>query len=293
MKEILVIIVTYNGMKWVDRCLGSILRSTIPVDVYVVDNQSTDGTSSYIRENFKEAMLIECQANLGFGKANNKGIRYAIEKGYKYVYLLNQDAWLLEDTLERMVKVSERNPQYGLLSPLQMNNMDTLDHNFQLCCSKKLIADAILKKDLDDVYETEYTMAAHWFIPVSVLKNVGLFSPSFPHYGEDHNYVHRVRYAGLKIGIVPQTKAIHDRLYRKTPKKVLLRQIYLKEVVNISNPFLSPYKQSVVGPYNILRRSCRTDALVGVINAVKFLLNTPFYIKNRKISISSKFLDVE
>lgn len=293
MENILVVIVTYNGIKWVEKCLSSVEHSSVPADIYVVDNKSTDDTVPYIKKKFKGVTLIDSQENLGFGRANNLGMKYALEKRYRYVYLLNQDAWLMENTLEKLVEVSKKNPQYGILSPLQINNTETLDHNFQLCCSKRLVSDAIMKRPLDEVYETDYTMAAHWFIPVEALRKVGLFSPSFPHYGEDHDYANRVRYAGLKIGIVPQTKAIHDRLYRKTPKKVLLRQIYLEEVANISNPFLSPYKQSVVGPYNILRRSCRTDALVGVINAVKFLLNTPFYIKNRKISISSKFLDVE
>lgn len=280
-------------MKWVDRCLGSVVQSSIPADLFVVDNKSADGTASYIKEHFEGITLVESKENLGFGRANNLGMKYALEKGYKYVYLLNQDAWLMEDTLEFLRGVSMRHPQYGCLSPLQMNNVETLDHNFQLCCSRRMVSDALVGKGMDDVYETDYTMAAHWFILAEALQRVGLFSLSFPHYGEDHDYANRMRYAGFKMGIVPQAKAVHDRLHRKTSKKVMLRQIYLKAVVDISNPFLPPYKQLVAGALGIMRKSFRADALMAMVNTVKFLLNASRYIKNRNIAVTSKFLDVE
>ena len=92
--QLLVIIVNYNGMKWLERCLSSLTSSTVPSDVYIVDNGSTDGSQDYIRSNFKDAIFVQSEENLGFGKANNIGLQYAYEKGYEYVYLLNQDAWV-------------------------------------------------------------------------------------------------------------------------------------------------------------------------------------------------------
>ena len=81
--KLLVIIVTYNGMKWLERCLSSLIASSVASDVFIVDNGSTDGSQDYIRSNFKDAIFIQSEENLGFGKANNIGLQYAYEKGYE------------------------------------------------------------------------------------------------------------------------------------------------------------------------------------------------------------------
>ena len=89
MKDVLVIVVTYNGRPWIERCLGSVYADA---DLFVVDNDSGDGSADYVQAHFPEARLVRSADNLGFSKANNLGLRYAMEKGYRYVYLLNQDA---------------------------------------------------------------------------------------------------------------------------------------------------------------------------------------------------------
>ena len=69
--KVFVIVVTYKGMQWYDRCFTSLRNSTIPIQTIVVDNASGDGTVEYIKENYPEIMLIESKENLGFGKGNN------------------------------------------------------------------------------------------------------------------------------------------------------------------------------------------------------------------------------
>ena len=68
---------------------------------------------------FPQAHLVRSAENLGFSKANNMGFEWAIKKGYDYVYLLNQDAWLAPDALEALVAAAEAHPDYAVLSPLQ------------------------------------------------------------------------------------------------------------------------------------------------------------------------------
>ena len=129
--QLLVIIVTYNGMKWLERCLSSLTSSTVPSDVYIVDNGSTDGSQDYIRSNFKDAIFVQSEENLGFGKANNIGLQYAYDKGYEYVYLLNQDAWVEETTFETLISMHKKHPEYGILSPVQIQANNTrMDTNF-------------------------------------------------------------------------------------------------------------------------------------------------------------------
>ena len=150
MKKVLVIVVTYNGKQWLSRCLGSVSAVGVPVsavgvpetvpptankaqnevggtetvpstalnvDLFVLDNDSTDGSADYVQANFPAAKLIRSAENLGFSKANNLGMQYALDHGYDYVYLLNQDAWLEEGALDKLVSTAESHPEYAVLSP--------------------------------------------------------------------------------------------------------------------------------------------------------------------------------
>ena len=221
-KSTLVVIVTYNAMQWIERCLCSLSLSNVPVQVLVVDNGSTDGTQQFIHEKFPDAELIQSNENLGFGKANNIGLQKALVEGYDYVYLLNQDAWVMPDTIEKLIDIQKNHLEYGVLSPMQLQaNMKHFDHNF-LCnviriaqCGLNIYEEDLYFNSLSDVYEVNFVMAAHWLISRKCIETIGGFSPTFPHYGEDDNYLQRCQYWGMKVGIVPSAKAVHDRESRK------------------------------------------------------------------------------
>ena len=217
--KILVIVVTYNGRKWLDRCLGSVRASAVPADLYVWDNDSTDDSPDIVQSHFPEAKLVRSADNLFFAEANNMGLRYALEKGYDYAYLLNQDAWLAPDTLGTLIDVSQAHPEYGVLSPLQMTDgFRELDGQF-----KKIMKEPVRR-----------VMAAHWLVPRKALEKVGLFDKLFPLYGNDDNWCDRARYHGFKIGIVPEAKAVHDRAKREEAKeKVIYRNYYMGSLVRL------------------------------------------------------------
>ena len=94
MSKTFVIIVTYNGSKWIETCLKSIETSNEPLKVIVVDNNSKDNTLNIIRSKFPDTILIDNKKNFGFGKSNNLGIKKALELGGEYFFLLNQDAFI-------------------------------------------------------------------------------------------------------------------------------------------------------------------------------------------------------
>lgn len=235
--KVLVIIVTYNAMKWATQCFDSLLKSRHEVDVYVIDNGSTDGTPEYIQKQYPKYNFFQTDKNLGFGAANNVGFRFAISNNYDYVYLLNQDAWIFEDTIEKLIGASKNNTDYGIISPMQYSGDEKkLDKGFQ-----KIYSKAYHKNTCSSLVDVPFIMAAHWFIPINVLKKVGGFSPSFFHYGEDLNYIDRVKYHGYKIGIVNTAKSVHDRFDRPETAEKLF---YLKDVLNLArlnnpkNPFI-------------------------------------------------------
>ena len=135
--SISVVIVTFNGSFWIEKNLSQLLNSAIPVDIIVVDNASTDATISLI-EKFPSVTLIKSKVNLGFGKANNLGIKHALNNGAEAVFLLNQDTWIFENTIQILADNLQKNPDFGILSPMHFSaDAQTLDSNFEIYFNRK------------------------------------------------------------------------------------------------------------------------------------------------------------
>lgn len=87
-KNVLVLIVTWNGAGVIRRCLNSLRRSVMPIVIYVVDNNSDAETVRIIQEEYPEVILHINSDNIGFGQANNIGLRYAAQNGFDHVMML-------------------------------------------------------------------------------------------------------------------------------------------------------------------------------------------------------------
>lgn len=238
--KLFVIIVTYNAMKWIDVCLRSVAHSTYPSTTVVIDNGSKDDTVSYIREHYPQTVILPNDNNIGFGKANNIGLQYALEHGCTHVYLLNQDAWVGPNTFERLISISISHPEYGILSPIQITaDKLSLDTNFAYCCKNtrcpQLLDHCLLGMPLQDIYEIKFVMAAHWLMTRKCLLQTGGFNPVFPHYGEDDNYISRMQWHHLKAGICPAVYAIHDRQHRIQTKRDTLHMNFIYYLITLSN----------------------------------------------------------
>jgi GT2 family glycosyltransferase len=257
--KVIVIIISYNFEPWIDRCLGSLRASKHPVSVLVIDNHSTDHTVDRIRSAYPEVCLIENKENLGFGAANNIGFRKAIQEKADYVFLLNQDAWIDEHAIDTLIRLSQNHPQCGILSPVHLNGEGTgLDHGFAVYSGLSTLEQ--LQTNADCV-ETSFINAAFWLIPVRVLREVGGFSPLFHHYGEDKDYVNRLKYHNYSISYAPNAYGFHDRGQRKSNRQGFFRaeEVYLlSEYANINYSFGKAFGYGV---------------LAGVKKALKALLH--------------------
>lgn len=215
MNKVFVIIVTYNGLHWLQECLGSVLNSTLEVSVIIVDNASTDNTVPFIKESFKNVQVLEQTKNLGFGAANNIGISYAMKQGTDHIFLLNQDAYVTASTIETLVELAYENPEYGILSPIHTNGRGTaLDQSFLYYITNgfgsTFISDFVLNNLKQPIYTVPMVNAAAWLLPKATIDIVGGFDPMFFLYGEDDNYCQRVNYHKLKIGIASNAYIKHD-----------------------------------------------------------------------------------
>ncbi len=242
--KVFVIIVTYKGKQWYDRCFSSLRESTIPVRMVVVDNTPGENDAEYIKSHYPEIHLIKTNENLGFGRANNLGMRYALDNGCDYVLLLNQDTWLdSSDAIEKLVYIAERHADFGIVSPIHLNaersairmTLGLGAHNR----NDKLLSDVYLNR-VGEIYETNFVNAAAWLLPRRTLETVGGFDPIFKQYEEDDNYINRVLYHGLRIGVCPQVNIIHDHhesSFSNEKSQLRKQQFLLVEWTNINHKF--------------------------------------------------------
>lgn len=286
-----IIIVTYNGMTWLEKCLAS--SKNYPV--VVVDNHSSDETVSFIESHYPDATLLQQTTNLGFGQANNLGISYALNQGAEYVFLLNQDAYLQEDCIERLIAVRKDNPDYGILSPIHLNGQgNKLDQNFSnyvnYNANEDFYSDFVLNKHKRQVYAVPFVNAAGWLLSKEILKTVGGFDPLFFHYGEDDNYCQRARYHGYKIGVVPNAFLKHDREYR--PSKQINRgsEEYFELVARKLKTRYADINQNNFRDLNILFRKRQKDRIKAII---KFKFSNLSYLNNEIRLISQLIPQIE
>lgn len=214
-KRVATIVVTYNAMYWLHKCLGSLTGSLYPTDIFVTDNHSSDGTVDAIKSDYPDVTLIQSERNLGFGGGNNWAITTAMTKGYDYYFLLNQDAWVESGTIGTLVEGAESDSRYGIISPMHLNGDGTaLDRMFYahldpVSCPN-LLSDLYLNQT-KELYPVANVNAAAWLLRKEIIEKVGLFDPLFHMYGEDGNYTHRVNYYGYGTGLVTSSKIYHDR----------------------------------------------------------------------------------
>ena len=291
--SVLCIVVTYNAMTWIERCLNSLLLSTMPGDIIVIDNGSADGTQEYVKKHFPEVCLFQSEQNLGFGRANNIGLQKALDEGYDYVYLLNQDAWIMPETLQILIDAQRKHPEYGVLSPMQLQaNGEHMDNNFlhhvireHQTTGSSIVEDLYFNR-LKEVYEVDFVMAAHWLISRECIKKTGGFSPTFPHYGEDDNYLQRCQYRGMKAGIVPMARAVHDREERKdSEEKRQYITRYIEALKRASQPQQPIHVDKYIKAY--LRGGLLSRDRYMLKYAFRLLRERKDIIQNRETSMST------
>lgn len=121
--DVSIIIVNYNTRDLLKNCLISIYKHTTEInfEVIVSDNGSVDGSIEMLKQEFPQVILIENNANLGFGTANNRGL--AIAKG-KYIFYLNSDTVLLNNAVKMFYDYWENSPEKDSIGALGCNLLD-------------------------------------------------------------------------------------------------------------------------------------------------------------------------
>ena len=225
--DLSIIIVSYNTKELLEDCLKSVKTAinNLSSEVFVVDNDSHDGTSEAVKKNFSWVKLISNDKNLGFSKANNQAIKKA--KG-EYVLILNPDTKVSPDTFTLMLDFMKKNPDVGVAScrvefPNGELDVDCRRHfptpwrSFTYFSGlSRLFKGSKIFDQYNYCYQSEANeqeidacVGAFMMIPKKAIDKVGMFDEEFFFYGEDLDWCYRFHDHGYKIVYTPITKIIH------------------------------------------------------------------------------------
>jgi GT2 family glycosyltransferase len=281
-------------MKWIEKCLNSLMKSSLSTSIVVVDNCSYDETISFIRKTFPTVHIIENKENKGFGQANNQGIEYAFKNGATHFFLCNQDLYVKIDTLSKLIEVQDKY-LLSVVSPLQMNgSFQFVDQSFYnvFIRNNLLFVSNIINGNLKDYYESKYFPAAAWIISRECIETIGGFDPLFFHYGEDANYLNRVLYHKKLIGVVPTAFVGHDRVFKGNVNafnKYSHLAILLYLYSDPSNSLFTINKQRVKAHLVFIRDIVKLFLTLRVKNGLDLLLSYfSFWVSLGKINNSIK-----
>lgn len=208
-----VVVVNWNGIKVLDRCLTSLSAQTFQdFEIIVVDNGSSDGSVDLLGEKWPRVHLEKLPANRGFALANNHGARIA--QG-KWLALVNNDAFPAPEWLEELLAASEKNPEFSFftscllmgLQPDRIDGMGDVYHISGLAWRRGHGAAAALEPQ--EASEVFGACAAAALFPKAIFRELGGFDEDYFCYHEDVDLSFRLRLAGHRCLYVPRARVEH------------------------------------------------------------------------------------
>jgi GT2 family glycosyltransferase len=222
-----IVIVNYNVKHFIEQCLHSVYSALKGVDaeVFVVDNNSVDGSVALIKEKFPHVILIENKVNTGFSKANNQAIR--VSKG-QYVLLLNPDTVVQEDTFNQVIAFMDAHPEAGGLGvkmvdgkgnflPESKRGLPTPEVAFYKIFglskffpkSKRFGRYHLTYLDKNKTHSIDVLSGAFMMLRAETLAKCGLLDEEYFMYGEDIDLSYRIILSGYKNYYFADTTIIH------------------------------------------------------------------------------------
>ncbi len=227
MNDLSVIIVNYNVKHFIEQCLHSVYNASknLKVEVFVVDNNSVDGSVQFIKEKFPQVQLIENKTNTGFAVANNQAIKQSTGK---YVLLLNPDTVVQEDTFDKTFAFMEAHPDAGGLGikmvdgkgnflPESKRGLPTPAVAFYKIFglarlfpgSKKFGQYHLTYLDKNKNHQVDVLSGAFMLMRKETLDKVGLLDETFFMYGEDIDLSYRITLGGYNNYYFADSSIIH------------------------------------------------------------------------------------
>jgi GT2 family glycosyltransferase len=217
--DVSVVVVTWNALPFIEQCLDSVRGR----DVVIVDHGSTDGTLDFVRASHPEARIVE-QENKGMGGGNNAGMRIA---NGRYFFLLNSDAWVVGDGLDRLVAYADEHPEAAVVGPRLLNTDGSLQRSVraeptlwrlatEYLFIRKLAPRSRLLNPLyaggfahNEEREVDWLYGPALLVRRDAVDAVGLFDEDFFMFSEEVDWMTRFRRAGWQVLFYPGAEVVH------------------------------------------------------------------------------------
>lgn len=216
--KVFIILLNWNRLAEITDCLASLDRLDYPnYRVVVVDNGSTDGSTDRLAESRPEVALLCNGRNLGYTGGNNVGMRYALENGADYVWLVNNDTVVEPETLSRLVATGESSDRIGQVSPVIRFYEDPGRLQFHGAYPdwdrQKIVSQVLYGVDISQMPQDEILLTgAALLVKRRVLETVGFFNEKLFAYWEDHDYSVRINRAGFLSVLSPEATVYHKTI---------------------------------------------------------------------------------
>ena len=241
-----IIVLHWRELELTRACLASLHTLDYrPYQVLVVDNGSDDGSLERIRAEFPYVLSIGLAANLGFAGGCNAGIKYALRHGANYVMLLNNDTQISPELLAQLVRVAEKEPRLGILTPKvvwhdQPQRLYGLG-GYRLPFRVRLQGMGALDRGpwTGPPVHLDFVFGCCMLIKRQVFEQIGLFDERFFMYFEDIDLCYRATDAGFMVGYLPEAVVPHvgagSTLRRSGMREFLLgrsRQVFFRKHID-------------------------------------------------------------
>ncbi|MDD4606729.1 MAG: glycosyltransferase family 2 protein [Patescibacteria group bacterium] len=225
--KVAIIILLYNSLEYLQDCFSSLQKLNYPKDgleIIVIDNNSSDESAEFIKKNYPNITLIENRQNLGYCAGNNVGIKYALEKKYDYVFILNPDTMVDENCLNNLITTMENNERIGIVQPkiLLWPDKDKIQtsgnkiHYLGLAYSGDCFQPDNLSNEIKDI---TYASGAAMLVKKEVFERVGLLPEYYFMYHDDLELGWQTWMMGYEIKLVPSGVVYHKYSFSENKKK--------------------------------------------------------------------------
>lgn len=247
--ELSIIIVNYNGLKYLKDCFDSIYTycNDISFEIIVVDNNSSDESCDFIKKEYPKIILIESKENLGFAGGNNLGVKKAVGK---YLLLLNNDTILL-NTISPAITSLKEDESVGVVGVKMLNkNKEYLPSVGKFPSPLKLLKFSFLDEKRKEFLKGDFSKKQYFvdwvtgaFIVVSkeLYQKVNGLDEDYFMYVEDVDFCKKIKNLGKKILFIPQVSYIHFVGFNsnREPKLINGYKIYANKHFNFVNTILA------------------------------------------------------
>lgn len=216
--DTIAIVVNWNRRELLLRCLASLHESMrAPLDILVVDNASSDGSVAAIHARFPNVELIESAENLGFAEGNNVGLRWALERGYSYMLLVNNDTVAHPELVPRLRAFLASRPNVAAVGPaiyyLSEPNVvwsagGWIDQRRGMVSND--FADTPVASLPRQPYAVDHVSGCCMLLRAAAVQRAGLFDPRFFMYFEETEWCVRLTSNGSTLWVLPDATLWHD-----------------------------------------------------------------------------------